>query len=120
MPAAAPTLPLDWNLYGPYSSGSPAPHSKFGVAVSHRRILAREAGKTIILCFLLLYKALPSTKTQRVSQHEEIQMYGAQNYKHPLHSATIYRSFNIMPWEYEGGQHLPSGIPGLVWWETDE
>lgn len=34
-------------------------------------LVANEAGEAIILCFLTLYKALPSTKTQGVSQYKE-------------------------------------------------
>ena len=75
MPAAAPTLPLEW-IFRPLLLWVTSPGFKvWGDYVwledTSPYLVANEAGETIILCFLTLYKALPSTKTQEVSQYKE-------------------------------------------------
>ena len=75
MPAAAPTLPLEW-IFRPLLLWVTSPGFKvWGDYVwledTSPYLVANEAGETILLCFLTLYKALPSTKTQEVSQYKE-------------------------------------------------
>ena len=75
MPAAAPTLPLEW-IFRPLLLWVSSPGFKvWGDYVwledTSPYLVANEAGETILLCFLTLYKALPSTKTQEVSQYKE-------------------------------------------------